>query len=270
MEENTIWTKGYSHDPHRVNRVSSDPIDLEHPALNALLMIQPGKALELYGNERLSEDGFLARILVSDTKAQLHEVPEDADAVPLINADLKQRYQQEIFQLFDAFRLSKRTECLVVYPDIGVDRIFRQHKNHTIRQRRGEWQDIDAYAARFTENTWRIAVLLHAATHRKDAATKNLSAKTAEDALRISEWFSQELLSLLGPAREEVKDDRLSKLYEKVNKAHGKITMRELKRSNWIEKEVRELVQRSTGKLLIDEVRGKGEPSFVVRRATHL
>ena len=128
----------------------------------------------------------------------------------------------------------------------------------------GELRDVEAYVARWAENAWRLALVLHTAEHASNAHKKPLVADTAQKAVRIVRWFSENQLSVLAASRNEGFRRRLEKLLQVLRDAGGEKTLGKLKDSNGFEAdEVRELANRFPARLEIRKLERPGRPCFV-------
>jgi hypothetical protein len=74
--------------------------------------------------------------------------------------------------------------------------------------------DVSSIAGKWGENAWRLALVLHVADHPENPAAVPLSQETAERARALVEWFAEESLRLVAPAREEKENERAAKLRE--------------------------------------------------------
>ncbi len=69
------------------------------------------------------------------------------------------------------------------------------------RRKEGELADVSQYAARWCEQAARLAISLHAGLHGADAHKHPLLLETAENAVRLAKWFSNQQLTLLAKGR---------------------------------------------------------------------
>jgi hypothetical protein len=90
----------------------------------------------------------------------------------------------------------------IVKPNPEARRILEKFHNDIVdRRRSGELHGADQYAARWAEHASRIALIFHAGFHGCSAHLHELSAETAENAVRLAEWFSDQQLQLLAKGR---------------------------------------------------------------------
>jgi len=93
------------------------------------------------------------------------------------------------------------------------------HHNGIVKRRRADLRDVTTYAARWNEQAWRIAVVLHAAQHAGRAHEHKLEIDTANRAIELANWFALQQLEILSASRDkagrEIRDRVLSVLADK-------------------------------------------------------
>lgn len=77
------------------------------------------------------------------------------------------------------------------------------YHNEIVERRKAELRDITGFAARWAEQAWRLAVVLHAGLHGAEAHHHRLELATAENAVRLAEWFANEQLQILAKSRRQ-------------------------------------------------------------------
>jgi len=102
--------------------------------------------------------------------------------------------------------------------------------NRLVDRRNMDLSDVQSYVARWNENAWRIALVLHAAEHGRQAHEVELSEETARRALTIMEWFAQEQLDILAANREEEYRVKVERVRELVQRS-GHATARDVQRA---------------------------------------
>jgi hypothetical protein len=263
--DDSLIVKSYSMAPTDVERLSRPPASLSAPAISLFWLTQPDKIPEIFSNQTLKDGGFLPRCLVADTKVEPEE--RTGNEKP-INKELLQTFTEGMKCIFSAFRLNPKTPR-IIEAEPEVNGRMTEHWNAVVRRRKTDLRDISIFAARWTENTWRLALNLHVAKHGECAADHPLEIESAEAAIRIHDWFCREQLRLLQSGRELANAGKLDALKAKID-AYGKegsITMRELLRSGWDEPEVRRIVQASRGTLALQESKGVGRHSLKIMLA---
>jgi hypothetical protein len=268
--DDNIIVKSYSMAPCSVDRERDrsehrDPISLEQPAINVVWFTQPDKIPWIFGNETLMEGGFVPRCDPVDTKTEPMKLTGQEPAIP---SKLKAEYKKAIHDLMRAFRLSD--DVTIVTPSAETTDFFRTKWNEIAEERKRGLHDINSFAARWIENAWRIAGLIHGALHGTKAASHELNLQTAFDAWTIQEWFSREQLRLLKAGRFDVIENKVDSLIKEVCRrgVNRRITVRALKRGRWNStKEIRQLVAASEKRLRLSRKnpgRRGGRPSYVV------
>jgi hypothetical protein len=89
----------------------------------------------------------------------------------------------------------------VLQPTPETRQRFVDYHNAIVERRKAELRDVTGFAARWCENAWRLAVVLHAGLYGADAHNHPLELATAENAIRLSEWFAEEQLEILAKGR---------------------------------------------------------------------
>jgi Protein of unknown function (DUF3987) len=143
---------------------------------------------------------------------------------------------------------------------------LNKHHDAIVQRRLTELRDVTSYAARWTEQAWKIAVCLHAGEHGTDAHNHPLGLGTALHAIEMADWFAQEQLRILNAGRIQRKFERLQKLKELIVQHYkGAATLRGLQRNNGFPaSEVRELATQFPGYLVIKKHKTGGRPSETV------
>jgi hypothetical protein len=249
--EDNIYLKAHSGDCIVVNRISRGPVILESPCMTLLWFVQPDLLERLMRNTRLAVGGFLARCLICDTKTEPTFLPDSLDDDSVIASEWKNQYDGLIRTLCMTYL--KAPEPLRIPYSNEASRLIRAYHNDLVPRRRNELSDINAIAARWHEQAWRIMIGLHAVLHGAAAHEHQCSTETAQRAIGIVQWNVEEALQLLQPARDERQSDILHKLIKFVEEHHhGMVTLRELGRHGFSESEVKSLVETFPGQLAIE------------------
>jgi hypothetical protein len=265
MTDDCLYCQGYSLGAVDVERQTRGPVSLSEPAINLFWLTQPDKVALMYGNKTLVSGGFLPRCLVTDPDAEPQEITGFESPIP---DRIRDTFNQHVFEIFCAFRCSKQ-DAIIVHPEASAYELMVDHYNQSVRRRKSELRDIAPFAARFTENAWRLALCLHVAKYGKAAVNHAVSLETAQDAIKIVNWFELELLRIMHRGRARALKEALAELIRFIEGKTGReTTMRELKRAGWNEYDVERLVQHSEGRLEITDKppgRNGGRPSKTVR-----
>jgi 5S rRNA maturation endonuclease (ribonuclease M5) len=262
-----IFLAGYSGDPVKIHRKGSPPVMLAHPCLTVLWMLQPDKLRELLESAAMSESGMMPRFLIADTKAEPQEEPDERHCIP---ATVKSAWAELIHTLLDEYH-EPDAKARVVQPEREATAMLRDFTNEIVKRRKrgGDLEDVSIYAARWAENAWRLALVLHAAEHAEDAWRENLSVATAGEALTLMRWFAAQQLRLLASGREDKLAKRLEKLREVLALKPDKLcNLSELERRHaFSAAEVQKLAAQFPAVLVIEKLStgGSGRPPVVAR-----
>jgi uncharacterized protein DUF3987 len=223
-----IYIKAYSGDFCKVDRRSSPPVHLQSPCMTALWLLQPDKVNSLLAEEILVVGGLLPRFLVCHSHSVAQEIDENNPTPPIPDAT-RDVYRTLIDLLVHEYR-SNEGEAYVVKPTSAAEKAFIAYHNKIVKRRNnGELQDIAPFAARWNEQAWHLAVCLHAGQWGDEAHEKSLSSETAESAIVLADWFSNEQLEILKSLRMSRQLQRAQKLQDYVLNAGGEMTLRDLR-----------------------------------------
>ncbi len=259
-----IYCSGYSGDSISVDRVSRESVRLNWPCLVVLWMVQPDAARAALSKESFTESGLLPRFLIFDAQAE----PKIQDKPPEpIDSEVNAAWDDLIRTLVENIRMMGATPAEAVVSD-DASKILHEYENQNIRRRQkdGDLRDLAPYVARWAENAWRIALILHCARNPAEASSTPLEASTASNAVEIMGWFSDQQLEVLQEGRREKLRGRLSSLLAVLRDENGEITMRDLSRSHGFKKEeVEHLYSFFPHQIIIKKHKGKtGRPSVKV------
>jgi hypothetical protein len=162
----------------------------------------------------LSDGGLIPRILSCHTNCEAREITQSAPEIP---ASVEKSYADLICGLIRSYRLAD--EPYTIEPTPEALEIMNAHYNAIVKRRRTDLRDVTIYAARWNEQAWRIAVVLHAAQHGAHAHEHKLEIDSANRAIELADWFAVEQLEILSAGREkarrEIFDEVLSLLAHK-------------------------------------------------------
>jgi len=207
-----IYLKAFSGDHCRVDRQGREPVLLEKPCLAFFLLVQPDKVETLLGKSELTEGGLLPRFLICHTRAMPRHIVEGARGIPDTAADAWGNLVRTLIQTFRKPNAEEASEVLSIEPMPEARRMMDEHHNGIVERRLAELRDVTSFAARWTEQAWRIAVCLHAGLHSEDAGGQMLSAETAASAIALADWFALEQLRILAGGRHAARRAKLDKV----------------------------------------------------------
>jgi hypothetical protein len=212
--DESVYVKAFTGDYCKVDRKNSEPVLLQSPCLSALWLTQPDKLESLLAERSLSDGGLIPRILTCHTHCDPQEIVEDAPEIP---TSVENDYTNLIRTLIETYRLAD--EPFTIEPTSEALKAMNAHYNAIVRRRRTDLRDVNIYAARWNEQAWRIAVVIHAATHGARAHECKLELDTAKRAIELADWFAAQQLEILSGSREKARrqiwDEVLSLLADK-------------------------------------------------------
>jgi replicative DNA helicase len=225
-----LYVKAYSGDFCRVDRQTREPVILQKPCLAVLWLTQPDKIETLLAERSLTDGGLMPRFLVCHTKAE----PQPITGVhPGIPPQVAQAWEQRVRELLQTFRLANQP--LTIEPTPEAKQALDIYWNKFIERWRGELRDVGSYAARWCEQAWRIAVVIHAGKYGKSAGEPNLALATAQAAITLAEWFAARQLEVLAAGRYAAKRALQDKILSVLADTPTGITARDLQRARIVD-----------------------------------
>jgi len=228
--DDTIYLKAYTGDPVKVDRMNGTSLRLESPCLSVLWLTQPAKLTMLLTEGALAESGFLPRFLLMQIPKE--EKPRHMDpAAPPDNLqkDVQVRYDQAIQTLMEAYLLKAGDPFTIEPTPEAVEQMIHFH-NAMSTKAHYELQDVASYVQRWAEQAWRIAVGLHAGRWMKEAPLHALELRTVQDAIELCEWFAEQQLAVIYPAREKTQRRRMDEVLGFLADHPAGITPRDVQR----------------------------------------
>jgi hypothetical protein len=257
-----FYCSAYSGDSVAVDRVGRPRVMLRSPCLSILWMVQPDAARCAFGDEALTESGLLPRFLIFDPKVEPKERHGETPRIPRFVIESWKDLVEDLLKYRRAGR-----EPVVATTSLEAAALLRDYENENIRarQRGGRLADLAPYVARWSENAWKMALILHACRHGAKAHETPVAAETARDAIEVVQWFSSRQLEVLAAGRTGRLRMRVLALLALLAEAGGEISLRDLRRSHSFEEgEVRQLEARFGNSFRIIERRGKKGRSSMV------
>jgi hypothetical protein len=187
-----LYLKAFSEDSCRIDRKKQPPIIMDAPNLACMWFMQPDKVAELFAHDSLRNSGLLCRFLVCQTNCSIEKIDR---STPSLDQSVVENWGNLIEDLLIEFRLY--TDRYIVKPVKGAIEKMDEYFNSTVDQRKQELAHIAEFAARYGEQAWRLALVLHAALWGNKAHTKSLSASTAKSAITLSKWFAERQMEIL-------------------------------------------------------------------------
>lgn len=246
-----LLLKGFSGDSVEIDRRNQKPVVLAKPCITVCWLCQPHRLDQFLASDHLMEDGLLARFLVSHSKAGMAFMAEDDNAIPV---EVSDGYRAAIHTLFQNYAL-RSGEPFIVQTSPEAFQVLRAFHNHNAERWHAEEGSLRCCIARWTEQAWRITLVLHAATHGGDCHRIAVERETAERAVTLQEWFSKQQESIIRGTTQPPEGERLEKLCRLLSKApNHEIKLRDLQNSNgFTREEVDRLVELAPSQLELQE-----------------
>ncbi|MGJ8723662.1 MAG: DUF3987 domain-containing protein [Roseibacillus sp.] len=261
-----LYLSAYSREAVKVSRVHRPPVHLTKPCLAILWLIQPDKSRKLTESEAITESGLLPRFLLCDSKAEALDEPEEPHHPA---PETLSSWRGLVAELLEDYRANGGMPLTIQANPEARRALVRFTNESKARTRKdGDLQDVTPFVVRWGENAWRLALVLHAAKHGREAGRLHLEADTARDAVRIVSWFAEEQLAILAPERSNRHRGRFMRLQSILSDHQGERTLRDLSKSHGFDKEeVQALAQEFPHRLQISSKKpeGGGRPSGIVK-----
>jgi hypothetical protein len=230
--DESLYLSAYSGDFVRVDRQGRDTVVLNKPCLALCWFIQQDLLATMLDEESLSVSGFLPRLLVCHTKAAPSHIEGEAQ---ILSESVRDQWTQLVGDLLATFHAADKPHCITPTPEALA--VLNDYHNRIVDRRAVDLADVGAFAARYAENAWRLAVVLHAAQWAGDAGSESLTAETAANAVRVVEWFAASQLDILAKGRLAAAtkvQDEVFELLETTRQRKGRdfITAREVYRKH--------------------------------------
>jgi hypothetical protein len=210
--DDAFFIQAWTGNPFAYDRVTDrENLVISAPWLSALWFVQPDKLASLAGNAETFQSGFFQRLLVCNTGATPLPLTDHADC---FSAALESEWESLIRGMIQNLRRREEPEPLLVQPSREAETLLREFQNACVARQTAELSDVPTIAGKWGENAWRVALVLHCADHPENPAAAPLSRETAERSRALVEWFAEESLRLVAPAREEKENERAAKLRE--------------------------------------------------------
>jgi hypothetical protein len=259
-----LLLKGYSGDQVEIHRIPRKAVVLREPCITVCWLCQPHRLEKFLSSDRLLEDGLLARFCVVHSKAGMAYLQEDDRAVPVAASD---SYGALINSLFDAYgQMSEDFYTAETTPD--AQETLTSYYNRCVGRWHSDHGQLRSCIARWTEQAWKITLVLHAATHGGNSHRIAVDQQTAEDAVTLQEWFAEQQMEIIGGTTRQPQIMRLEKLCTLLREAPDHLmTLRNLHNSHGFSaEEVRRLVEQVPARLNLQKLQNPrgGPPSFVL------
>lgn len=265
MPEDNILLSCYSGTDLTVDRVSKGSVFLPEPWANLFWLAQPDKIKLLTENQWLSEGGFLCRCLVARFNCVPHVMSDDS-----VSPELLAKYCQKWNVIYDAYRQgfieSGEQKKIVVSSEAMA--LMKRFERHIVDLRNGSLADVDSFGARWIENAWRLAGVLHVSRHLAKSHLEPLGEREVISAITLMEYFKRQQLEIIHESRQKAFSDKLNRIIEKLSKKGGSCSLGDFKNDGWDTDEVLSIVRMKPDQIEVTQVLGgkaKGRPGYRLR-----
>ena len=211
--DDSLYLKGFTGDGCTVDRKDKSPTILNHPCIGILWFIQPDILDDLVAERSLMQGGFLPRALMCHTQTKRQKI--GVAAIDPISETAQADWHRLITELHSTYH-QPGVRHVIQCSEAALQRL-NAHFDQTVDQGNGEFADIESCVARWTEQAWHLAVVLHASLWGKHAHNHTLALETAEAAIAIADWFAGQQKDVLARGLHEARkkiEDRVLKLLD--------------------------------------------------------
>ena len=176
-----VWLKGHCGDAIYVDRMTREAECIMHPALSAILSIQPSVLDEIMSNTTMTGRGLIARFLYASPPSRIGSRVFRTQPIP---PEITAVYRSLIFRLM-ALPIAGNAQTVHLSEkafDLMAD-YFQEHEKFLV----GEGQAISDWASKYIGAVLRIAGLLHCADMEDDKT--EVTASTMSKAIQIGKYF---------------------------------------------------------------------------------
>jgi hypothetical protein len=132
--------------------------------------------------------------------------------------------------------------------------VMRDHHNRCADRWNADGGPMRSCVARWTEQAWKITLVLHAGIHGANSHRLTVEADTAERAVALQQWFACQQMQVIGGGVEHPGNPRLARLCELLRESpECEIKLQKLKNSHGFSDEVRRLVESAPMLLRIEK-----------------
>jgi hypothetical protein len=133
--------------------------------------------------------------------------------------------------------------------------LLRDYHNRCAERWNADCGPLQSCIARWTEQAWKITLVLHAGIHGANSHRLTVEADTAKRAVALQQWFACQQLRIIGEDTEHPGNPRLARLCELLRESpECEIKIQKLKNSHgFSNEEVRRLVESAPMLLRIEK-----------------
>lgn len=176
-----VWLKGHCGDTIRVDRMGREAEYIPHPALSAILSIQPSVLDEIMSNTTMTGRGLIARFLYASPPSR---IGSRVFCSPPIPEDIGKAYKDLVYHLMAIPRPEEETKLILSEQATKIiSDYFAEHEAFLI----GEGQVISDWGAKYIGTVLRIAGLLHVAENGEES--NEITGQVMSRAIEIGKYF---------------------------------------------------------------------------------
>jgi hypothetical protein len=220
-----VYLKGFSGDPIKVDRQAGGTIDIPHPCICLLWLVQPGKAEQLLSSHSLRDGGFLQRCLVghadSNPGNRLNSIEIPKEVVSAY-AQLLAGIMQIVRDPGNPMRVH-----MTYAAGIRVNQVHEDVRSHWVD---GD-EDKRSFECRYAELVVRIALTLHVGRHGAESINKPLDVQEIENAIQVLGFYTQNHVQVLTAAEHSQEVRAHAEIAALLKTYGGAFTLREARRS---------------------------------------
>ncbi len=216
-----LWLKLYSWEALVTDRITREAVSAKETCGSAIWLVQPDLITKLFSHEKMLDSGLVPRLLACNIHCDAGFIEYDAPGVP----DSLTEDWEKLIRTLVAGRSKRIT--LTVSKSARVLMENWEKRWIDARNRGGEFYDIHGVVARWSENTWRIAVVLHLIEFPNAADGDEVSEETIEAAISIAKWMISRQLIIIEDGRRKKQVSELTVIKEVIAKFPNGITARE-------------------------------------------
>jgi hypothetical protein len=184
--DESVFIKGFGWEEYISHRITRDPVSLREPCLTCIWLVQPDKIADVFALRSLTEGGLLPRFLL--LMADYEPQPIDR-SIPGLSREIEADWDSLIRDLLEIYRFA--TTPFMLSPTQEAITLLDNHCNAIIEARKSTLREITTFAARWNEQAWRLAVVLHAGRYGKEAHKHAVDVQTAQSAIKLVDWFAE-------------------------------------------------------------------------------
>lgn len=185
-----VFTKAYSGDPIRVNRINRPEETVQDPALTLMLMAQPSVLEDIMGNADFSGQGFLARFLYSLPASPVGRRRYETAPIP---PEVLEAYSGLLRSLLELKDNNGEARIITLSPEAHQKaKAFAEALEVRLVD---DLEPIEEWAGKFHGQVMRIAGILHCCKWLDEADTVPLELETMQRAEAIGNYYLEHALA---------------------------------------------------------------------------